>query len=97
MTQTTVVFIDHAANISITKQTILANNNINKFNFWLVRILIYLSQFRFNVKYRPDKEHVIPDVFSRLSFGNKLIALSRNNMANFLNLDIKLRSIKFFG
>ena len=50
--QTTVVLTDYTANISITKQTIFSNKNIDNLNFRLVRILIYLSQFRFNVKYR---------------------------------------------
>ena len=84
--QTTVIFTDHATNISISKQTIWANNNINNFNFRLVRTFIYFSQFRMNVKYRPGKKHVISDTLSRLSSGNGPVTLSRNN--DFLNLDI---------
>ena len=75
---TTVVFTDHAVNILITKQTILANNNIDKLNFRLVRIFIYFFQFRFNIKYRPGKKHVIPNAFSPLSFGNGPVTLSRS-------------------
>ena len=38
--KTAVIFTNNAINISIAKQTILANNNINKFNFRLVRAFI---------------------------------------------------------
>ena len=44
--QTTIIFTDHTANISITKQTILTNNNIDKFNFRLVKTSICFFQFR---------------------------------------------------
>ena len=88
---TTVVFTDYAFNISITKQTIFVNNNIDKLNFRLVRASIYFFQFRFNIKYRPGKKHVIPDAFSRLSSGNGPVILSRNN--DFLNLNIYFNGI----
>ena len=68
--ETTVISTDHAANISIIKQTTLASNNIDKLNFRSMRASIYFSQFRFTVKYRPGKKHVIIDVLSRLSSNN---------------------------
>ena len=87
--QITVFFTDHAANISITKQTTFANNNIDKFNLRLVPTFIYLSQFRLNVKYRPSKKHVIPNAFSRLSSGNGPInpKLPRAAPSDSLNLE----------
>ena len=39
--QSTFIFTDYTVNISIAKQTILVNNNIDKFNFRLVRAFIY--------------------------------------------------------
>ena len=83
------IFINHAANIVITKQTNFANSNIDKLNFLLAKILFYLSQFRFNVKYRFGKNHVIPDGLSRLSLNNGLtdFKLSRKFPADFLDLD----------
>ena len=83
-----VIFTDHAANIFIMKQTIFANNNIDKLNFRLVKISIYLFQFRFNIKYRFGKKHVIPNAFSRLLCGNGPTTLPRNNLNDFLDLEI---------
>ena len=84
--KTTVIFIDHAVNISIAGQTTLASNNIDKFNLRLVRAFIYLSQFRLNVKYRLGNKHIIPDALSRLFSGNG--PLPRRSPADSLNLDI---------
>ena len=95
--QTTVIFTDYTANISIAKQTILTNKNIDEFNFPLVKTSIYFFQFRFNVKYRPGKKRVIPDAFSRLLFGNGPATLPRNNPNDFLNLDIYFRGILKFS
>ena len=83
------MFTDYAANTSIIKQMIFANNNIDKLNFRLVRAFIYFSQFRLNFKYRPGKKHVIPDAFSRLSFGNGPVnfKLPRVFPADSLNLN----------
>ena len=81
--QINVILIDHTANISIVKQTTFANNNTDKLNFRLIRASIYLSQFRLNVKYRPGKKHVIPDVLSRLFSGNRPVKLPRRNPAEF--------------
>ena len=84
--KTTVVFTDYTVNIWITKQTILTNNNIDKFNLRL------MSQFRLNVKYRSGKNYIIPNVLSCLFSGNKPIKLPRKNPADFINLNIY-----FFG
>ena len=62
-----VIFTNHAANAFIIKQTILSFNNIDKLNFRLVRASIYLSQFRFDIRYRFDKRHVLFDTLFRLS------------------------------
>ena len=84
---TIVVFIDHVVNTFIIKQIILINNNTNKFNFRLMRTFIYLSQFRFDIKYRSKKNHVISNVFSRLSSNNESIIIRRNNFDDNLNLN----------
>ena len=85
--QTTVIFTDYAANISIAKQTILANNNIDKLIFgWYEHF--FSSQFWLNVKYRPGKTNIIPDAFSRLTSGNGPVTLSCNSDSLNLNLYI---------
>lgn len=66
---TTVIFTDHAANTSIARQTTLTTSNTDKLNLRLVRASTYLSQFNLDIKYRPGKDHIIPDALSRLSSG----------------------------
>ena len=62
-----VIYIDHSVIVSIVKQTKLITSNINKFNFRFVRVSIYFFQFELNVKHKPGKLHMIPDVLFRLS------------------------------
>ena len=76
---------------------IFANNNIDKLNFRLIKISIYLFQFKFNVKYRPGKKHVIPNALSRLLFGNGSTTLPKDNSNDFLNLDIYFCGILNFS
>ena len=92
-----VIFIDHVVNTSIIKQITFINNNTNKFNFRLIRVFIYLSQFRFDVRYRFDKNHVISNVFSRFSFDNKSIIIHRNNSNDNLNLNFYFIDVHDFS
>jgi hypothetical protein len=39
---------------------------VDKLNLRLVRALQYLSQFRLDVRYRPGRQHIVPDALSRL-------------------------------
>ena len=84
--QTTMIFTNHNVNILIIKQITLFNNNIDKLNFRFVRVFIYLSQFKLNIKYRFDKNHVVSNVLSRFFFDNELIKDVRSK--NKLNLNI---------
>ena len=59
------IYINHFATTSIVKQTKLKLSNIDKFNLRFVRASIYFSQFELNVKHKPGKLHVVPDVFSK--------------------------------
>ena len=81
----TIVYIDHVVNTSIARQIILNSVNTNKLNLRLIRIFIYLSQFRLNVKHRSSKKHVISNVLSRLFFDNEQISqqFSSENALNF--------------
>ena len=75
----TIIFIDHVVNVSIIKQTTLLFNNINKLNFRLIQTSIYLFQFRFDIRYRFNKKHVISNVFFRLST-NKIFFNNESNL-----------------
>jgi len=50
-----IIYIDHSSITSIMKQTKLFSNNIDKLNLRLVRALIYLSQFRLDVRHKLNK------------------------------------------
>ena len=82
-----IVFTNHAVNTSIIKQTTFINSNTNKLNFRLIRVFIYLSQFRLDVKYRIDKKHVIFDVLFRLSIDNEFVIINRTSFDDNLNLN----------
>ena len=89
-----VIFIDHAANIFIAKQTIFISSNTNKLNFRLIRAFTYLSQFRLDVKYRFEKKHVIFDALSRLSFDNNNINRQIDDVLNLNTYHVDM--INFF-
>ena len=57
-----VIYIDHSVTIFIIKQIKLTTNNTDKFNFRLIRVFIYFSQFELYIKHKPGKLHVILDV-----------------------------------
>ena len=63
-----IIFIDHVANSSIARQTTLLSENIDKLNLKLVKVFIYLSQFDLNIRYRSEKDNIVFDALSRLSF-----------------------------
>ena len=82
-----VIFTNHFVNIFIVKQITFANNNINNLNLRLIRVSIYLSQFRLDIKYKFSKKHVIFDVLSRFSSNNELV-VAQFNLRNILDLNI---------
>ena len=51
-----------------------------------MRAFIYLSQFRLKVKYRPNKNNIVPNALSQFSFDNNLI--SNASFSDKLNLNI---------
>ena len=76
--QFTIVYTNHAINIDIVKQITLSFNNTNKFNFRLMRVSIYFFQFRFDVRYRFYKKHVISNALFRLSTNRNFLNDDRN-------------------
>ena len=69
----TVIYIDHETNSIITTETKFNTININKLNLKLIKISIYLFQFRFNVKHRSKKFNVILNAFNKFSITKKKI------------------------
>jgi hypothetical protein len=62
----TIVYTDHSAATWIARQTSLITTSTEKLNLRLVRASAFLSQFDLDVRFRPGKEHVVPDALSRL-------------------------------
>ena len=52
----------------------------------LIRVSIYLSQFRLNVRYKSKKFHIILDAFNRLSTRN-IMFNDKNNVFDIENFD----------
>ena len=80
----TMMFTDHAVNIFIVKQITMNSSNTNKLNLRFVRVSIYLSQFKLEVKYRSEKNHIVFDVLSRLTSENEK---TERNLENILDFD----------
>ena len=55
------------------KQIKLAFNNIDKLNFYLIKVFTYLFQFVFDVRHKLNKQHIMLNVLSRLLFNVKSI------------------------
>ena len=89
----TVIYINHEANLVITIEIKLNTININKLNLKLIRISIYLFQFRLNVKHRFENFNVISNAFNRLSIAkNKIKKYFENRRKKFrfrLNLNLQ--------
>ena len=62
----TIIYTNHGANPIITTKTKFSTTNIDKLNMKLIKISIYLSQFRLNVRHRSEKSNVISNALNRL-------------------------------
>ena len=67
----TIIYIDHGANSIITNQIKLSSINVDKLNLKFVKISIYLSQFRLNIRHQSNKLNVISNVFNKFSVKTK--------------------------
>ncbi|SLM33512.1 reverse partial [Lasallia pustulata] len=65
-TKPAIVFTDHSATTSIAKQTTLSSSSMDKVNLRLVRASQYISTFNLDIRFRPGKQHIVPDALSRL-------------------------------
>ena len=58
-----------------------------------VRVFVYLFQFRFNVRYKLKKFHIIFDVFNRLFINNRM-SNDKNDVFNIENFYIDMTNSK---
>ena len=82
-----VIYTNHAANSFIARQIKFINSSVNKFNMKLIRASAYLSQFRLDIRYKSDKEHIISNAFNRLFITNRMFS-DKNNVLNIENFHI---------
>ena len=59
------VYTDHSATVSIVRHISLSSSSVDKLNLRLIRASQYLSQFRLDIRYKPGKQHIVPDALSR--------------------------------
>ena len=65
-----VIQTDHSAILDIMKQTLLVTTSTVRANVRLIRASQFLRQFQLDVRYKPGKEHIIPDALLRLASTN---------------------------
>lgn len=83
----TVIYTDHVANSVITRQKKLFFSSVDKLNLRLVRVSMYLSQFRLDVRYKFEQSHIISDALSRLSSRQEIDVLTNSlNINSFHNV-----------
>jgi hypothetical protein len=70
-----VIYIDHEIISVITAIIKLITSSTDRLNMKLIRVFMYLSQFRLNIRHRSEKSNVISDALSKLS-------VKRNNSSH---------------
>jgi hypothetical protein len=91
----TIIWTDHSATTVIVKQTKLITFNTDKLNLRLIRIVMYLSQFELDVRYKSERDHVISDALFRLSsFDNSTEKISNTlkNVNAYVEIMIEMSS-----
>jgi hypothetical protein len=63
----TIIYIDHDVSSVITTIIKLSISSTNRFNMKLMRVFMYFSQFRLNIRHRSEKFNVVSNALSRLS------------------------------
>ena len=61
-----IIYIDHSAIMSISRQINFITFNTNKLNLRFIRILQYFFDFNLQVKHKIKKFNIIFDVFFKL-------------------------------
>ena len=62
-----IIYMDHAATVSIIQQTSLNTTSVEKLNLCLICVSEYLQHFQLDVHYHPGKSNVVPDALSHLA------------------------------
>ena len=76
-----IVYTNHFVIVFIIQQIKLSSFSIDKLNFRLIRVSIYLSQFFLKIKHKSSNQHVVSNTLSRL-FINAFKSLAKNFVLN---------------
>lgn len=60
------LFTDRSAIAAIARQQSMFSSYLEPLNLHLIRASQYLSQFQIDVRYRPRRNHIVPDALCRL-------------------------------
>jgi hypothetical protein len=83
-----IIYTNHEINSIITTIIKLITSSTDRLNMKLIRVFMYLSQFRLNIRHRSEKFNIISDALSRLS-------IERDNSAHeALNLNQDLKNFQ---
>ena len=80
--KTIIIYINHAVNIFITKQTTFNIFSTNKFNLRLIQAFQYLFTFNISLRHKMNKKNVILNALSQL----KSFILNIKNKIGVLNV-----------
>ena len=66
-TKSTIIYTDHSAAIDIVRQSSMNTTSTEKLNLRLIRASEYLQRFRIELRHKPGKTNIVPDILSRLA------------------------------
>ena len=80
---TTIIYINHNAALEIAKRISLIITFMNKLNFCLIKTFDYFQRFNLNIRHKSEKQYIISDVLSQLTFANIIAKFLTNIIAKF--------------
>jgi hypothetical protein len=89
----TILFTDHEFTLKIVKQTFLIINFIDRLNLRLIRVFEYIQRFNIIIRHKSNKQHIVPDVLSRLvSENDEFVSNSKELDTLFIIILIETKS-----
>lgn len=77
-TSPTIIYTTYEIALGIAKQVTLFTFSTDKFNLRPVRAFDYVQNFRFDIRHKPGRLHIIPNVLSRLTTTNNDFMMKQN-------------------
>lgn len=93
--QSTIIYIDHEAFLSIAKQITLSTFFTDKFNLRLIRASDYIQRFDLDIRHKSEKLHIVFDALSRLFISDAISKPARIDYDEFDALHVKVMFTAF--